>query len=153
MQLLSQSAQYAISAIIALSREPMGKAVSAADLAAPLHCPAAYLSQTLSKLIEPGIIESRRGLNGGVYLVREPKNINLYEVVEAIDGSEFFERCFLGINGCGTIEPCPFHEFWSQEREAIREWLTRTTFEDAKNGMTDAWFEQRLKFNRRVPLF
>jgi len=149
MQLLSQGAQYTISAIIALSREPMGKAVSAGDLARPLNCPSAYLSQTLAKLVPHGIIDTRRGLNGGVYLLKKPTEIKLIEIVEAIDGSEFFERCFLGIPGCGHIEPCPFHETWSGMREEIREWLSNTTIEEASSQMTDKWFDLRLKFERK----
>jgi Rrf2 family iron-sulfur cluster assembly transcriptional regulator len=149
MQLLSQGAQYTISAIIALAREPHGKAVSAGDLARPLNCPAAYLSQTLARLVPHGILDTRRGLNGGVYLLKEPQDIRLIDIVTAIDGSDFFEKCFLGIPGCGHIEPCPFHEQWAGMREEIKEWLTNTTIEDANKDMTDKWFELRLKFDRR----
>ncbi len=149
MQLLSQGAQYTISAVIALSREPMGKAVSAGDLARPLNCPAAYLSQTLARLVPHKIIDTRRGLNGGVYLLKKPEEIRLIDIVYAIDGSDFFEKCFLGIPGCGHIEPCPFHETWSNMREDIRTWLEETTIKDASEGMTEEWFDLRLKFDRR----
>jgi Rrf2 family protein len=143
---ISQGAQYAISAVIALSKQPEGKTVSAADLAKPLNCPAAYLSQILSKLKPSGIIKSQRGLKGGVYLARLPQEITLLEVIEAIDGTEFFSRCFLGIEGCGHIEPCPFHEFWSKERTKIREWLMNTNFAEVEQAMSDAWFDLRLQF-------
>ena len=149
MQFLSQSAQYAISALIVLSREEQGKTVSAADLARPLHCPAAYLSQTLAKLIPAGIVDSRRGLNGGVYLVRKPGEITLLEVVDAIDGADFWERCFLGIAGCGEIEPCPFHKVWKEQRRQTHEWLSMTTFADINQSMTEAWFNLRLRFTRQ----
>lgn len=149
MQFLSQSTQYAVSALIVLSREPKGKALSAADLARPLNCPAAYLSQTLAKLIPNNILDTKRGQYGGVYLLREPKEITLFEVIEALDGTEFFDKCFLGIAGCGEIEPCPFHNTWKGEREMIKNWMKKTTFEDIKSSMTDAWFDLRLKFGRR----
>lgn len=89
MRLLSQGSQYALSAVIALSKQPEGTTVSAADLAKPLNCPAAYLSQILSKLKPAGILKSRRGLNGGVYLARSPDEITLFEVIKAIDGDDF----------------------------------------------------------------
>ena len=149
MQLLSQGAQYTVSAIIALAREPKGKAISAGDLARPLNCPAAYLSQTLARLVPFGILDTRRGLNGGVYLVKDPTEIKLIDIINAIDGNDFFEKCFLGIPGCGHIEPCPFHEQWSQMREEISEWLTNTTIDEAAKDMTDEWFDLRLKFDRR----
>ncbi|MDZ7716779.1 MAG: Rrf2 family transcriptional regulator [Balneolaceae bacterium] len=146
MKLLSQGAQYAVSAIIALSKQPEGETVSAAELATPLNCPPAYLSQILSKLKPSGILKSRRGLNGGVYLARSPEQITLMEVIEAIDGTEFFTQCFLGIEGCGHIEPCPFHTFWSKEREKIKAWLTETNFSEIEQSMSDPWFDLRLQF-------
>ena len=149
MQFLSQSAQYAISALIVLSREEQGKAVSAAELARPLHCPAAYLSQTLARLIPTGIVDSRRGLNGGVYLVRKPDEIALLEVVDAIDGRDFWNRCFLGIAGCGEIEPCPFHKVWKEQRTQIHDWLNTTTLADVNQSMTEAWFNLRLNFSKQ----
>ena len=147
MKLLSQGSQYAISAVIALSKQPEGETISAAALAKPLNCPAAYLSQILSKLKPSGIIKSRRGLNGGVFLGRLPKDITMLEVIQAIDGTDFFERCFLGIEGCGHIEPCPFHSFWSKERDKIEHWLGDTTFDKVEEAVSDAWFDLRLQFS------
>ncbi|MEN9839876.1 MAG: hypothetical protein RL177_1355 [Bacteroidota bacterium] len=146
MQLLSHGSQYAISALIALSRQEIGTPVSAADLAKPLQCPAAYLSQTLAKLTPSGILETRSGLNGGVFLLKSPDDITIYDVVSIIDGEEFFESCLLGIRGCGHIEPCPFHHFWSKHRNQIREWMMMTTIADASASMTDQWFDLRLNF-------
>lgn len=147
MKLISQGAQYAISAVIALSKQPEGTTVSAAALAEPLNCPPAYLSQVLSKLKPSGILNSQRGLNGGVYLAKSPDEITLFEVINAIDGIEFFQSCFLGIEGCGNIEPCPFHNFWSEERKKIQDWLTQTTFADCEKAMSQAWFDLRLQYS------
>jgi len=85
-------------------------------------------------------------LNGGVYLARLPKDITMLEVIDAIDGTDFFERCFLGIEGCGQIEPCPFHAFWSKERTKIKQWLSETTFDKIEASVSDAWFDLRLQF-------
>ncbi|MBO6794216.1 MAG: Rrf2 family transcriptional regulator [Balneolaceae bacterium] len=149
MKLVSQGAQYAISAIIAISKHE-NDVISASELSRSLNCPAAYLSQILSKLKAPGILKSQRGLNGGVYLAKPLNEISIYDVVSAIDGEEFFNLCFMGIDGCGHIEPCPFHFFWSQQRENIKDWLSATTFEDAEKLMTQAWFEERLSFSSGI---
>ena len=146
MQLITQGGQYAISAIIALSKEPVGTIVSASELAKPLNCPAAYLSQVLSKLKPSGILKSQRGMKGGVYLAKEPREISILDVVSAIDGTDFFNQCFLGIKGCGQIEPCPFHEIWSIERQKIQDWMGKTTFDNISERMTKRWFDMRLKY-------
>ena len=94
MRLISQGAQYAISAIIAISKSSDDGVVSASQLSKSLNCPTAYLSQILAKLKEPGILKSRRGLSGGVYLARPVDQITLMDVIAAIDGLEFFNKCF-----------------------------------------------------------
>lgn len=147
MKLISQGAQYAISAIIAISKQTDDGAVSASKLSKSLDCPTAYLSQILAKLKEPGILNSKRGLNGGVYLAKPVEQITMMEVIDAIDGSDFFSKCFMGIEGCGHIEPCPFHDFWSVERMKIQQWLIDTTFSHIDDNMTKNWFELRLQFN------
>lgn len=145
MKLVSQGAQYAISAIIAISKHP-NDVISASELSRSLDCPAAYLSQILSKLKAPGILNSQRGLNGGVYLARPLDKISVYDIIAAIDGEAFFSTCFMGIEGCGHIEPCPFHNFWSLQRENIKQWLQQTSFADAESLMSQAWFNERLSF-------
>lgn len=145
MRLVSQGAQYAISAIIAISKHE-DDVISASVLSRDLNCPTAYLSQILSKLKAPGILGSQRGLNGGVFLARPVNKVSVYDVISAIDGEAFFTTCFMGIDGCGHIEPCPFHGFWSVYREQIKEWLQETTFAQAEEIMSDAWFQERLTF-------
>lgn len=147
MRLISQGAQYAISAIIALSKYSDGSAMSASSLSKSLDCPTAYLSQILAKLKKPGILKSKRGLNGGVYLAKPLTDIKLMDVISAIDGTDFFSSCFMGIDGCGHIEPCPFHEFWSRERTKIQEWLMTTSFEEVDSRMSNKWFDLNLQFS------
>ena len=145
MKLVSQGAQYAISAIIAISKHP-NDVLSASELSRSLNCPAAYLSQILAKLKAPGILNSQRGLNGGVYLAKPLEEVFVYDVIAAIDGEAFFSTCFMGIEGCGHIEPCPFHNFWSVEREKIKTWLQQTSFAETEKVMSQAWFSERLSF-------
>lgn len=151
MRLISQGAQYAISAIIAISKHKEDGAVSASYLSKSLDCPTAYLSQVLAKLKEPGILKSQRGLNGGVYLAKPASDITMMDVIAAIDGTEFFDKCFMGIQGCGNVEPCPFHTFWSAERKKIAKWLEETTFEQVDQNMSQTWFDLRLQFSNSVP--
>lgn len=153
MRLISQGAQYAISAIITISKTDENRAISASELSKSLNCPTAYLSQILAKLKEPGILNSQRGLKGGVFLAKPSDQITMMDVIDAIDGRAFFQKCFMGIDGCGDVEPCPFHDFWSSERNKIQRWLEQTTFADIDEKMSDAWFNERLQFSSGVSSF
>jgi DNA-binding IscR family transcriptional regulator len=41
----------------------------------------------------------------------------LYDLIAAIDGTEVFTECMLGLPGCGHAEPCPAHEHWIEVRQ------------------------------------
>jgi Rrf2 family iron-sulfur cluster assembly transcriptional regulator len=152
MQLLSTGSQYVLTALILMGRKPVGETVSATKLAELLNSPTAYLSQMLAKLQEPGIIGSRRGANGGVYIAKPLEEILLIDIIMTMEGDAFFRRCFLGIDGCGHIEPCPFHEQWTMHRGEIRNWLTQTNLYDLCYGVNDNWIHERLKFTRDVEI-
>jgi len=137
-----------LTALILIGRRPEGETISATELAAMLNSPTAYLSQMLAKLQEPGIIGSRRGANGGVYIAKPLKNIRLIDIIITLEGDAFFRRCFLGIDGCGHIEPCPFHDQWTSHRSEIGKWLSSTTLYDLCNDVNDNWITELLRFNR-----
>lgn len=136
-----------------MGKKPVGETVSASKLAELLNSPTAYLSQMLAKLQDSGIIGSRRGANGGVYIAKPLDQIHLIDIIMALEGDAFFRRCFLGIDGCGHIEPCPFHDDWTAHRGEIKQWLTRTTLHDMCFGVKDSWIRERLKFNRDVDIY
>lgn len=150
MQFLSLGTQYTLTALIALSHEGKGKAVSASKLAEPLNSPGTYLSQMLNKLIKPGIIGTRRGINGGVYLTKDPSEISLYEILTAIEGESFFQSCFLGISGCGEIEPCPFHEEWGKKRGDIEKWLRATKLDELARDTESILSKGHFQFERKT---
>ncbi|NOZ08364.1 MAG: Rrf2 family transcriptional regulator [FCB group bacterium] len=148
MALISQRSMYVISALLLLLKEPFGKTVSANALAEKLNAPAAYLSQSLARLIPIGILGSSRGKTGGVYLKKTPDSIMIFDVITAVDGDKFLTECVMGIPGCGDNleEYCPFHDQWSTFKGEIIRWLQTTTFEQAALLSSDEWFRDRMKF-------
>ena len=78
-------------------------------------------------LTEAQIMESFRGPNGGVGLARPAKDINLIDVIAAIDGMDVFSQCALGLPKCGEKTPCPLHDSWAKRREDLQRMFTKTT--------------------------
>lgn len=150
MQFLSLGTQYTITALILLSRQDTGTAVSASKLAKPLNTPSTYLSQMLARLVSSGLVGTRRGISGGVYLKRQPSDINLYEIITAVEGDSFFQSCFLGISGCGDIEPCPFHDEWKAKKADIKSWLLATSLADIARDSSKLWKNEFVHFERKA---
>ena len=86
-----------------------------------------FLTKIFQKLNDAGLLDSRRGPNGGVALTLPAEEITLYEIVVAIDGDDLFEECVLGLPGCGEAEPCPLHEQWADERDRVENMFQNTT--------------------------
>lgn len=126
---LSQTTGYAIqalSAMIATGNKP-GFIKTVAQKSA---VPAPYLAKIFKRLNDAGIVDSKRGLKGGVWLARPPSEISLLDVSNAVDGPGWLSSCILGNAICSDERSCPSHEFWMKERERIKDELQGLTLED-----------------------
>ncbi|MBE1237377.1 Rrf2 family transcriptional regulator [Phaeovibrio sulfidiphilus] len=133
---LSRSTAYGVLVLAAL--DPQGQEYrAAADVSAEANIPRPYLSKILARLQEAGLLEGKRGRDGGLRLAREAHRISLLDVVHAIDGEDWADQCLLGLPGCSGSCPCPVHAFWSGIKPRIEEVL-QTTSIDRVRDFTDA---------------
>lgn len=79
-----------------------------------------FLTKIFQSLTQNNILESYRGPNGGVALVKPPDQIFLIDIVKILDGADFFDKCLLGLPGCGNFDPCPVHDFWAVTKAALK---------------------------------
>jgi len=84
---LSLKVEYACRVLAQLARTYGSKPFSHIDeLAQQEEIPANYLVQILNELRSGGLINSRRGKQGGYSLARDPAEITLFDIVTVIDG-------------------------------------------------------------------
>lgn len=134
----SKSCEYGIRAVIFLAcREEEGETdyVSIKKVSEELDISYHFLTKTLQKVTDRGLLESYRGPKGGVRLAVPPEEISLREIVEAIDGTEIFEECVLGLPGCGDEKPCPMHERWADVRGRLSDQLEAYTLAELAEGV------------------
>ncbi len=122
---LSQGVGYAVKALACLNEDGKGHFVR--EVAECAQVPPAYLTKVFKKLVDAGILTSKRGWAGGTRLARAPGSITLLEITEAIDGNDWNRGCLLGQEFCSDERACPTHDFWKVQREAIAEKLRNTT--------------------------
>lgn len=84
----TRKTDYALVALSALARERLGKGepVSARFISERYGLPLQLLMNVLKDLHRADLVASRRGANGGYYLLRDASDINLKEVVECLEG-------------------------------------------------------------------
>lgn len=124
--LLSSSCVYGLRASLYLAANQNGDYVSIRQMSEELDISFHFLTKTLQQLTGAGLMESQKGPKGGVRLTKKGSKISLYEIVEAIDGSDLFTECALGLPGCGQEKPCPIHDKWADTRDNIRLMLQNT---------------------------
>jgi Rrf2 family protein len=82
--MFSQTVEYALRAMAHMASVAPG-ACTTKQIAAETKVPGAYLAKVLQSMRRAGLINSRRGVGGGVSLARPAKKINLWEVVNAVE--------------------------------------------------------------------
>lgn len=127
--LFSNSAAYAVRALVWLARQPKDSRWLATDVARMEGIPQPYLSKVLGVLSSQGFISSTRGPKGGYVLVQPPDTITLLKVSELFDSEKRLTSCVFAYTACGHCEHCPFGELWNGTRDSIRHFLESTTIE------------------------
>lgn len=128
--MLSQTAEYALRAVLALAEAGSDQPVGAAHLAATLGIPQNYLSKTLHQLARAGVLDSTRGKAGGFRLARPAARISLLEVVSPFDDVTGRRTCLMGQPVCSDHNSCAAHERWKDVAERTAEFFRDTTIAD-----------------------
>src|SRR4051794_40942680 len=105
--MFSQTVEYALRAVVHLaSKSP--EAQTTDQIAAATRVPRAYLSKVLQGLARGGIVQSQRGLGGGVTLSQSPDDLTILQVVNTVEPIERIRSCPLGLAAHG-VRLCPLH--------------------------------------------
>src|SRR5262245_21316141 len=84
---ISQRLEYAMRAMIELStRREGGELVPAREIAQAQQSPLRFLEQQLGALHKAGLVESFRGAGGGCRLAKDPSEITVAQIADAIEG-------------------------------------------------------------------
>lgn len=140
--MLSQKAKYALRALLTLAEAPDGEAVLIADIAGRDNIPKKFLEQILLDLKHNGIVQSRRGRNGGYALLRTPEEISFGEVVRVIDGPIAPLPCLSRLayrkcKDCRDESACVLRRVFAASHEATVTVLDQTSLADALAGAQD----------------
>ncbi len=135
--IFSKKCELALQAILFLSTGEKDKCFSAIDISQAIDIPKEFTSKILQNLTSSGLITSRKGKNGGFCLAKQPKEIRLIDVVEAVDGLDVFHNCVLGFPGCNMDSPCPLHSKWGALREETLKMLSEQNLEEMRENTLD----------------
>lgn len=135
--MLSNAAIYGIRGLIYIASQKDRTYIPISEISKKLHISFHFLTKIFQKLTKQNILISNRGPHGGISFNKSPKSVQVLNIVDIIDGSEIFDKCVLGLPGCGVLEPCPMHENWSRVRDQIKVQFEQTNIEELANKLSD----------------
>ena len=133
--MISQTVEYSLRAVLVLASQ-YDKAMTVREMAELAKIPAPYLSKIMKGLVRAEIVQSRRGLGGGFKLARNPKDITIWDVTQAIDPLERIRSCPLGIEGHTVL--CPLHRRIDLAIEQIESAFRASTLDEILNESSDS---------------
>jgi Rrf2 family protein len=128
--MLSQTAEYALRAVLYLAEHADDRPVRVGEMADALRIPRNYLSKILHQLARTGVLVSLRGKAGGFQLGVSPDRLALGAVVTPFDRIEEQRRCLLGRPQCSDRTACAAHGRWKEVADAVADFFRDTTVAD-----------------------
>jgi len=128
---LTKRADYAIRAVLALSRAADGERLSVRRIAADERVPERFLPQVMGDLVRAGLVEGTVGRSGGYRLAKPSAEISLLEVVEAVEGDSRRRVCVLRGGPCALAGTCDVHAVFAAAQDDVLGRLRGTTIEAA----------------------
>lgn len=138
--MLSQKAKYALRALLELAQAGPGQAMLISDIAERQRLPKKFLEQILLELKRRGIVQSKRGRNGGYALLKPPSVISFGEVMRIVDGPlaplpclsrTAYRRC----EDCADEARCAIRRVFAVTHAATAKVLDETSLVDAIQGI------------------
>lgn len=129
---ITQKSQYAMRAIFELAKREGKGPVKIGEIAEAQAIPQRFLENILNQLRQGGVVESRRGKEGGYLLARPARAITAGTILRLVEGTIYTVEC----TTAAAEDRCPLHgdgvfgPLWERARQALEAVYDDTTFED-----------------------
>ena len=127
---LSTRARYGLRAMLALAITQHTEPVMTKEIADQQKLPATYLEQLMLALRKAGLVSATRGSKGGYLLTRDAKEINVGQIIEALEGP-------IEIADCNDVADCPagpgkcaIKNMYNRANKALYSEFERTSLQD-----------------------
>lgn len=134
---MSTRGRYGVRAMFDLAMSGAAGPVSLKEIASRQEISMDYLEQLLRKLRKASLVKSLRGPHGGFLLARAPRDINLWEIVNALEQDVTPVRCVdeevagrTTRKRCHRLSGCATHIIWLGLAKQTKAYLESRTLQD-----------------------
>ena len=130
---VSAKADYAIRAMVELATAGGGP-LKADRISRAQEIPVKFLENIMGDLRNAGLVRSQRGAEGGYWLARPAEEIDLAQVIRAVDGPLANVRGLRSEEVTYTGSAEPMRDVWIAVRASLRRVLEAVTLADVASG-------------------
>ncbi len=131
---VTAKADYAVRAVIELAGSSQDAPRKVDEVARAQHIPVSFLENILTQLRSSGLVRSQRGPEGGYWLAKPADEVNLAQIIRAVEGP------LVGVRGqrpeeveyAGSAES--LKQVWIALRANLRKVLEQVTVADVAAG-------------------
>jgi Rrf2 family protein len=131
---LTLEGDYAVRVVVELAARQPGAVVRTEELTGSTQVSRAHLAKIIQSLARAGLVQTRQGSAGGVSLRRDPGEITLRQMVEAVEGPILLNRCLARPGECARDSFCPVHPVWARIQALLVRELDAVTARDLARG-------------------
>ena len=133
--MLSKKTKYGIKAITYIARQEDKTPVQIATISKSENISHKFLESILLTLRKSGFLGSKKGKGGGYYLLKEPKDILMTDIIRVLEGPiamvpcvslNYYEKC----DDCPDEDACSVHKLMIQVRDNTLKVLKNNTLAD-----------------------
>jgi|SRR5690606_1125118 len=136
--MLSNTCKTAVKAVIFLGTQSSRlKNSSLKEVAEFIGASEHTVGKILQLLVRQNVINSLKGPGGGFYISKEQMLQPVKNIVLAIDGSNLFTGCGLGLSHCSSERPCPIHNEYMEVRAKMNNIFAGNTVKDLCNPVNE----------------
>lgn len=126
---LTTKGRYAVTAMLDLAIHATEGPISLNEISGRQNISLSYLEQLFSKLRRYGLVESVRGPGGGYRLSRLDSEINVADIVDAVNETLDSTRCQKK-GDCQDGQECLTHHLWMDLSDQIHNFLSSVTLQN-----------------------
>ncbi|NRA22118.1 MAG: Fe-S cluster assembly transcriptional regulator IscR [Oceanospirillaceae bacterium] len=120
---LTTKGRYAVTAMLDLALHSSSKPISLASISERQGISLSYLEQLFSKLRKRNLVSSVRGPGGGYQLNHSTSDINVAQIIDAVNESIDATSCG-GKGDCQQGDICLTHYLWTDLSDQIHHFLS-----------------------------
>lgn len=113
---ISKKSQYGLRAMVCLVKfSKKSQPCSTKTISEKESIPFDFLQKIISKLEKSGLVKGKKGIQGGYFLAKSPKEINVRDIVFALEGKNSLVDCFI----CKRARRCAAKNVWEKTEKSL----------------------------------